>query len=229
MAINWTTERVAAWERDERTERDARVARRWRLRAISDRSEHQVGGAPVADFVAIVDSDLEIWLRPFSADDPFERRASGPGVDVEIVEDITLGLPHDVRVQVKPSDDTVASWACSCGVGSRGTTSPELAREAADAHVAGARDRGPRRRDSAVGQWGDGVWSEREINVARRFRVCARSDFSAVKVHQMGYGEEFELVLDTQLGLWLRRLGHDAALRRDEGAAGVSLLVMELM
>ena len=44
----------------------------------------------------------------------------------------------------------------------------------------------------------------------------------------MGYGEEFELVIDGQLGLWTRRLGAEAALRRDEDARGVSLLVLDV-
>ncbi len=228
MPIEWSIDRAAVWEGEERVERDVLVASRWRLRLVSDRAERR-GGVPPSDFAAVVDRDLEIWIRPFASSAPLERSARGTGADLEIVEDITLGLRHETSVQVKPSDDTLARWSCTCGAGSRGTAAPDLAQEAAQEHVLLAPDRRTRPRDHAVAQLEDGTWARQEIGVARRFRICARSDFSAVKVHQLGYGEEFELVVDTRLGLWTRRLGHEAALRRDEGASGVSLLVAELI
>lgn len=229
MPIEWTTERVLRWTDDgERDERDARCAQRWRLRVISDREANRVGGAPVVDFSAVLDGDLELWVRSWSTPgEPYERSTSGDGADLEVVGDVTRGMVHDTTVRAKPSDETVARWYCSCGVGSRGGSSPERAEEAAELHRTTALDRVPGPTDVAVAQGPDGRWGQREIRVARRFRVCARSDFSVVKVHRTGHGEEFELVVDGQLGLWVRRLGVDTALRKDESARGVSLLVLE--
>lgn len=218
-----------SWGDGRRDERDLAVAARWRIRLISDRAAPRIGGAPTSDFVAAIDRDTELWVRPFSDGGPLARCAGGLGMDLEIVGDITLGLPHRTSVRTRPGDDAIARWSCSCGAGSRGDLPPDLAGEAADLHAGSAPASGARRTDRAVTQGEDGAWSQREIPVSRRFRACARSDFSRVPIHRTGYGEEFELAVDGTLGLWVRRLGADAALRRDESARGISLLVLGLL
>lgn len=224
--IAWSEISVVTWHGDERDERVVRSPRTSRVRVVSDRMEHRVGGAPRAEFDVALDADLELWLRS-PGDDHYERRASGGGADLEVVGDVTAGTPHEVAVVVRPSDPTQARWHCTCGVGSRGTADPEDARGAADAHALGAPDAGRRPSDHAVVQGADGSWAQRRISVARRFRVCVRSDYSVIRVHRTGHGEDFEVVVDGQLRLWVRRFGSDAALRTDEGARGVSLIVLD--
>ncbi len=227
-------------------EHEARAARRWRLRVLTDREARRDNRKPPADasrelveslerfekdlavdFDAIILDDLDLMVRVFGSGKPYEIGASGSGTSLDIVADVTLGLVHEVQVTIRPSDETRARWSCLCGAGSRGDYPTDRAQEAANDHVASSHDRGRRPRDMAVDQ-GPAGWAQREIAAARRFRVCARSDLSIVKVHRMGYGEEFELVIDGQLGLWTRRLGAEAALRRDEDARGVSLLVLDV-
>ncbi len=60
-----------------------------------------------------------------------------------------------------------------------------------------------------------------------RFRVRVVSDRSRVRSHQFGVGEEFEVVVDTKLDLWVRKFGTDGALRKDEDVAGVSLIITD--
>ncbi len=233
MTIRWTMERIAYWMDGERVEHEARVARRWRLRVLSDREAKRDGGSlkiprpSAVDFDAIILDDLDLMVRAFGFAGPYEIGASGAGMSLDIVADVTLGLVHEVQVTIRPADETRARWSCLCGAGSRGDYPTERAQESADDHVASSHDRGRRPRDIVVDQSAAG-WAQREIAVARRFRVCVRSDSSIVKVHRMGYGEEFELVIDGQLGLWARKLGAEAALRRDEDARGVSLLVLDV-
>ena len=43
-------------------ERQVSVARRWRIRLISDQLSHRVGTAPMTDFLAILARDLELWI-----------------------------------------------------------------------------------------------------------------------------------------------------------------------
>lgn len=207
-----------------------RVARRWRVRLISDQLDHRVGSAPMADFVLVLDRELELWVASWEdAERRYGRQASGPGLDLEVSGDLTLGQAHDVSVVVKPSDDTVARWQCTCGVSSRGTSTPERARIDGDEHAARKRRLAasrPRWTDVAVAQGTDGAWRQVTLKVVRRFRVTARSDFSRVKVHRSGVGEDFELAVDAGLGLWARRVGADAALRRDESGRGVTLVVL---
>lgn len=211
-------------------ERTASIVRRWRVRLISDQLSHRAGSAPMADFVAALDRDLELWVAAWQDPDRrFARQASGPGLDLEVSGDLTLGLQHASTVVVKPSDDTVARWYCACGVSSRGSSNPERARMDADEHVAResrSPSAGPRWTDVAVAQGADGAWAQVTIKVARRFRVTARSDFSLVHVHRTGAGEDFELVLDGRLGLWARAVGEEGALRKDRDGRGVTLVVL---
>ena len=81
------------------------------------------------------------------------------------------------------------------------------------------------RQDDAVSPVDGGRWARRPIAVARRCRVTIHAP-SVARVHQRGIGEDFELVVDAQLGLWVRRWGKHTALRRDEDGIGVSLLVL---
>jgi hypothetical protein len=227
VTIRWTADRATSWSGDERLDHDVRVAARWRLRLISDQLSYGVGRAPVADFHAVIDSDLEIWLRPFGSGQRLERSASGPGIDAEIVEDVTLGTTHEVTIRVRPSDDEVARWSCSCSVQSRGRAPLDRAREAAEEHQRAGRAHRPSRSEAAVAQGADGRWAQVQIPIARRFRLRSRSDFSPVKVHKLGLGEEFELAIDGRLGLWGRLMGSEGALRRDESGRGLTLLVLE--
>jgi hypothetical protein len=81
--------------------------------------------------------------------------------------------------------------------------------------------------ETAVAQDPDGVWRQREVTSVARFRVRVVSDRSRSPLHQRGRGEDFELVVDADLGVWVRRFGTDQTLRKDEDATGVSLVVVE--
>ena len=212
-------------------ERSVSVVRRWRIRLISDQLSHRAGTAPMADFVAAMDRELELWVA--AQQDPdrrFARQASGPGLDLEVSGDLTLGLQHVVTVVIKPSDDSIARWHCTCGVSSRGSLNPERARMDADEHAvreSSLPSARPRWMDIAVAQdAADGSWAQAPIKVARRLRITARSDFSLVHVHRMGTGEDFELVIDGRLGLWVRVVGEEGALRKDRDGRGVTLVVL---
>lgn len=228
--IAWSEIRTVTWRGDDHGERDERVVRsplRRRVRVVSDRGEHRrFGSTPCADFDAALDADLGIWLRA-PGDDCYEQRASVGSADLQVVGDVTLGVEHQVQVVVRPSDPDQARWHCSCGVGARAPAPTDLAHAAADAHAAGALDTCRRPTDVAVTQGADGSWAQRQVLVARRHRVCARSDFSVVRSHWTGHGEDFEVVVDAQLRLWVRRFGIEAALRQDECARGVSLIVLD--
>lgn len=185
---------------------------------------------PRCDFDLAIDGELWPWVRNFgAADQPYEALASGDGVSLRVVEDVTLGLDHRVQVHVKMSDPDQARWSCSCTVSSRGAMTENQARESAEVHAAAgaAANLGRRPVDTAVAQGADGRWSQRQIRVARRIRVSVCSDLSRVRVHQRGLGEDFELIVDGTLDLWVRRLGVDDALRRDESGRGVSLMVLD--
>lgn len=211
-------------------ERSVSVVRRWRLRLISDQLSHRAGTAPMADFLAAMDRDLELWVAAWQDPDRrFARQASSTGLDLEVSGDLTLGLQHAATVVVKPSDDSVARWHCACGVSSRVALNPERARMDADEHVTRESQSplaGPRWTDVAVAQDSGGSWAQVPIKVARRWRVTARSDFSLVRVHRAGSGEDFELVVDGRLALWVRSVGEEGALRRDRDGRGVTLVVL---
>lgn len=81
--------------------------------------------------------------------------------------------------------------------------------------------------ETAVAPDADGIWRQREIISVARFRVRVVSDRSRTRSHQHGNGEEFEVVIDTNLDLWVRKFGTDAALRKDEDVSGVSLIVVD--
>jgi hypothetical protein len=229
LAIQWTNESILAWRDGEMSEASVRAAGRWRLRVLSDR----LGRSPRAanyDAIFARRSDEEsfgLWVRPFGSTRPYGQTADGGGMSIQIVEDITSGLRHEVSVRVKPGDEATARWSCSCGTTSRHAASPELMREEAEAHAAFATDTGRRLRDRAVAQREDGVWSDVDVAVIQRHRACIRSEISPVAVHRKGIGEEFELVVDGRLGLWTRLLCSEAALRRDVDGRGVSLLTLD--
>lgn len=228
--IEWTIERAVRWDGAECQEVELRCARRHRLRVLSDPHGRKLGAViPRADFDAVVDAELGLWLRAWGEDGPYEHRASGQGVDLEIIEDVTLGVTHETRVHVKPSDPTLARWTCSCGTGSRGPLSPTFAEEGADAHRAFAMDASRRPTDIAVAQDATGKWGQRPVRIARRIRACARSDYSTVRVHRRGLGEDFEIAVDAEIGLWIRRFGADDLMRRDDNGRGVSLMVLDTL
>lgn len=226
MAIRWTTERIASWRDGGIVVEDARASTRWRLRLISNRTTRPV----MVDFDAIMawlDDVVLIRLRPFGSGEAFAAQARSTGMSLQVLEDITNGLRHETTLRIKPGDASIARWSCRCGTTSRGTATPEVAREAADAHVLFAPDGARRLRDRVVAQGADGRWASSETSIAWRFRACARSDVSAVRSHMGGIGEDFELAIDGRFGLWVRRLSSDAALRKDEDGRGVSLLSLE--
>jgi hypothetical protein len=236
MPIQWTQELLAG--QGEADPVLVRASQRWRIRVVSDRagalaSPDASGGVGVPrseDFLAILDEEFRLWVRCPAVGDPYAARAGGGGVSLEVVADVTAGVEHRVSVRRRPSDDLQARWSCTCGAGSRGTGTPELVAMAADEHASAARARDGARRptDDVVAQGTDGQWSKRSIAVVRRYRACVRSDRSAVKAHQRGRGEEFELVVDGRLGLWVRLFGSEAALRADQDARGVSLILLEV-
>jgi len=226
MTIAWTTERVVRYDRGADEEVEIRCVRHHRLRVLSDPQRGKLGDQiPRADFEVAIDAELTPWLRALGTREPYEHQASGQGVDLEIREDITLGVQHETKVHIKPSDPTIARWTCTCGTSSRGILSPDFAAEGAEAHRTFATDAVRLPIDLAVAQDEAGQWAQRQIRVARRLRLCARSDFSTIVAHRKGSGEDFELVVDAGLELWLRRLSTDNLLRRDESASGVSVMV----
>lgn len=81
--------------------------------------------------------------------------------------------------------------------------------------------------ETAVAQDADGIWRQREITTVARFRVRVLSDRSRGRSHQLGQGEDFEVLLDRDLELWVRKFGTDQVLRKDEDLNGVSLLVLD--
>ncbi len=140
MAISWANELVIAqtvdgtWAR-----REVKVAQRFRIRVISDRAgvksnSHQFGHGE--EFDLLVDTHLDVWVRPFGSAAPFSKDQDAHGVSMLVVDNITAGILHEVRVQGKPADDGQARWTCSCGAGSRSPLAPEVARTEADAHLA---------------------------------------------------------------------------------------------
>lgn len=230
MTIAWTDEEVTGAGLDGHAAQveHVRAAARWRVRVLSDRAVARADGTAWSqDFGLMLDDQFRVWVRPFGQPSAYARVAHAGGVALEIVQDITRGIVHQVAVRTKPSDETRARWQCTCGVGSRGEASPEAAQIAAEAHVEAAVARGVAPRDRAVCQDAAGAWAQRDVAVVRRIRACVRSDLSVVRSHRTGYGEEFELVIDGRLGLWVRGLGAETALRKDEDGRGVALLVLE--
>lgn len=235
MGIDWTEEKVSSWSDGIRSQRLVRIAKGWRFRVASDRLDGKLDGkdAPASssrseDFSIVLDRDFQIWTRRFLSVDDFGKAAEGNGVSVQLAGDITRGIHHEVRVRVKPGEETVARWSCTCGLSSRGDLSPDSAREEADAHVADTSVKpapGPVS-DFAIVSALDGSWQRGSIFVLHKERVCIRSDLSIVRSHQAGYGEEFEFVVDTTLRLWFRQFGVGSALRRDEDGRGVSVFLL---
>lgn len=230
--IDWTEEKVSSWTDGVRVRGSVRVAKTWRFRVASDRLDGKdaLGASSRSqDFSLVLDRDFQVWTRRFPSVDDFGKSVDGNGISVQLAGDITRGIRHEARVRVKPGDDTLGRWSCTCGVSSRGDLSPDSAREEADAHVADASTeigRGPVG-DFAISSTQDGSWQRGSIFVIHKERVCIRSDLSIVRSHQAGYGEEFEFVVDTTLRLWFRPFGAGSALRRDEDGRGVSVFLLE--
>lgn len=196
------------------------VAAIWILRAITDRALRQYVRPRMTDFDAVLDCDLRLWVSPRGTP-AFGRSARGVGADLDVLADVTRGVVHAVSVRVKPGDSESARWSCSCGAAQRGSAvlSPERAGSDGEAHASGARDSVPRPVDQAVDQEGTSSWSLREIRAVRRFHAALCND--------SGTSSDYELVVDGRLGLWVRQLGAQAALRKDQDARGVSLLVLD--
>jgi hypothetical protein len=240
VTVLWTSELVS---RDDGGPELVRASKRWRIRVVSDRYASRLlpdGSAErVAsrseDFLVILDEEFGLWIR-HPEEDSFRAHARGGGVAFEMVANVTKGIEHLISIRRKPSDDLRARWSCSCGAHGRGDAAPDITAAAAEAHASVAKEhdeatvaRGGMSREVVVAQDEDGQWSRRSVTIVRRFRVCVRSDRSVVKAHQRGHGEEFELAVDGQLGLWSRCLGSDAALRTDQDARGVSLILLDVV
>lgn len=83
----------------------------------------------------------------------------------------------------------------------------------------------PLRIERARAQDSAGEWIERDIKIAQRFRVRIVSDRTLARSHQFGHGEEFEIVVDTDLDIWVRRLGSREPFRKEDHAFGVALYI----
>jgi len=228
--IRYSDELACAWVDGSRVDRFVRAVRRWRVRAVSDRlGQTRRGSALVDDFRAILDDEFKLWVRPWmgpASDAPHAASASTDHVELTVVRDVTRGMPHDVAMRPRPRDASRARWTCSCGVSSRGDYPAERARSSADDHVSSALDAAPRPRDVAIIHSWSGL-APGEIAVVRRFWVRAITRWSTVAVHQRGVGEDFELVVDGSLRLWVRRIGQDGFLSTDNDGRGVSILTIE--
>jgi hypothetical protein len=139
VAISWVNELVVAQTPDGTwARREVKVAQRFRIRVISDRAgvksnSHQFGHGE--EFELLVDTHLDVWVRPFGSAAPFAKDFDAHGVSMLVVDNITAGVLHEVRIQQKPADENVARWTCSCGASSRAPVTPEAARAEADAHL----------------------------------------------------------------------------------------------
>lgn len=229
MPIRWNDERGVTWSGGERRDEALRAAQRWRLRVVSDPRRPRVGGAPLRDFDAVIDAELRLWFRPFGVDSPYQGEVDHGGVSIQLVANITGGVRHEVSVRARPSvgDDQGVRWSCSCGASSRGDLSAEIAREGAEAHAILATDGRRRLHDQAVAQQADGTWARRDVAIIHRYHARVRSDLSSHAAHRKGNGEDLELAVDGMLGLWVRRLGRDAPLRRDEDTRGLSVIAFD--
>jgi hypothetical protein len=111
---------------------------RFRLRAVSDRSRaktHQRGAG--VDFELVVDGNLGVWLRSFGHEGSLRRDVDHDGVSLVVVEDVTLGIQHELSYSSRPSDDLVR-WMCTCNAGSRGWVERPTAEQQAEGHRARA-------------------------------------------------------------------------------------------
>lgn len=107
---------------------------RFRVRVVSDRSRsrlHQQGVGE--DFEIVVDKDLELWVRKFGTDTALRKDEDLLGVSLVVVENVTLGVPHELSYPTRPAVPLVR-WSCSCGARSRGELAPEAARKQAEEH-----------------------------------------------------------------------------------------------
>ncbi len=180
------------------------------------------------DFDAVLaGDDLWILLRRFGSSDPYARRVDSGHAEICVEEDVTAGIAHRAVARPRPSDPATARWVCSCGVRSKGAAPTEDAVTQAAQHAAEASN-GPRLRDVVVDKAPGGSWAQREASVYRRFRAVVRARRSDARVHRSGVGEDFELAIDSSLHLWVRRLGNEGALRRDQDGRGVSIVVFEV-
>lgn len=140
MSGRWADAQVVAQREDGTwTRKDVKVAQRFRMRVISDRANatshsHQFGHGEY--FELLVDTQLDVWVRPFGSSGPFRKDEDAYGVSVVIVDNVTLGVVHDARVRVKPSDPQSSTWSCSCGAGARRPTDADAAKAELEAHLA---------------------------------------------------------------------------------------------
>lgn len=142
MPVRRTIETAVAQDADGTwTRREIQVVARFRVRVVSDRSRarpHQHGHGE--DFEVAVDMGLDLWVRRFGSDSAFRKDEDGAGSALVVVDNVTLGIPHELSYPTRPSSPLVR-WACSCGTGSRGWLEAEVARRQAEAHRQGAIER----------------------------------------------------------------------------------------
>ena len=115
-------------------QREISSVARFRVRVVSDRSRakpHQLGGGE--DFELVVDSNLEIWVRKFGTDQALRRDEDVAGVSLVVVENVTMGIPHEISYPGRPSSELIR-WSCSCGAGCRGWLDRESAEQQAEQH-----------------------------------------------------------------------------------------------
>jgi len=180
------------------------------------------------DFDAVLaGDDLWILLRRFGSMDPYARRVDSGHAEICVEEDVTAGIVHRAVARSRPSDPASARWVCSCGVKSKGTVPTEDAVAQAAQHERESPDARSRPRDVVVDKGRDGSWAQREALIYRRFRAVVRARRSDARIHRSGVGEDFELAVDSSLHLWVRRLGNESALRRDQDGRGASIVVFE--
>lgn len=142
MPVRRTIERAVAQDDDGIwREREISTVARFRCRVLSDRSRarlHQLGIGE--DFEVAIDKDLELWVRKFGTDQSFRKDSDVVGVSLQILDNVTAGIPHELSYLSRPSS-ALLRWSCSCGAGSRGELEEHLAHQQADRHRQDAIDR----------------------------------------------------------------------------------------
>lgn len=88
------------------------------------------------DFEIALDVHFQIWVRPCGSDTDFRKMAEMYGVSLQVVDNITNGIPHDIARTTKPgSDPEVRRWSCSCGYSSRSYVETEKAEQEIVEHL----------------------------------------------------------------------------------------------
>jgi len=98
-SIAWSEDLVETWRDGVACAEPLRVARRCRLRVLSDRVRTRPLGVscPAADFDAAIDRALTVWIRPWGSTSPLAQEAELRGVWLH-VGDVVPGLAREIAV-----------------------------------------------------------------------------------------------------------------------------------